>query len=99
MMGTMDRLARRTGEGPLVVILMVCGSGASTLSMLLKYREYDDGLLGTLGTRSYVNRTSSAVNGEPSENFTSLRRLNVHTLPSTVQDSANEGKDRKSTRL
>src|SRR5690606_24987095 len=32
-----------------------------------------------------------AVKGEPSENLTFGRSLNVHTLPSTVQDSASEG--------
>src|SRR5690606_10128741 len=89
--GNCARLISNSGAGALVVMRTVRGSTASVLATEPRYRVKGDGLLGTLGMRSYVNTTSSDVNGVPSENFTSGRSLNVQTLPSTVQDSASAG--------
>ncbi|MNZ98433.1 hypothetical protein D3C78_1177160 [compost metagenome] len=91
MMGNCARFTSRLGAACLVVMRTVMGSTASVFSTDPRYSVKGDGLLGTLGTRSYVNTTSSAVNGVPSENFTLGRSLNVQTLPSTVQDSASAG--------
>lgn len=91
MIGNCARFTSRLGATSLVVTRSVIGSTASVLATDPRYSVNGDGLFGTLGTRSYVNTTSSAVNGVPSENFTPGRSLNVHTLPSTVQDSASAG--------
>ena len=51
--------------------------------------------MGTLGARSKVNTTSSAVNGEPSCQVTPLRSLNSHTVSSIAfQLSARPGVSR-----
>ena len=51
-----------------------------------------DGLFGTLGARSKVKITSSAVNGEPSCHVTPLRSLNSQMVSSTAfQLSASPG--------
>src|SRR5688500_7326403 len=50
------------------------------------------GELGTLGTRSMVKITSSAVNAVPSWNFTPWRSLNSHVVSSTsFQEVARAG--------
>src|SRR3989338_6528859 len=69
----------------------VSGSTASTFSTFCKYTLNDEGLLGTLATRSSVKTTSAAVSGEPSENFTLGRNLKVQLLPLAVHDSARQG--------
>ena len=69
----------------------VSGSTASTFSIFCRYTLYEDGLLGTLPTRSSVNTTSADVNGEPSENLTPGRSLKVQVLPLAVHDCARQG--------
>lgn len=49
-------------------------------------------VVGTFGTRSMVNATSSAVSGAPSEKVTPSRSLNSHVVLSvSCQDIARPG--------
>ena len=58
----------QTALGALRWKMTVCGSGASTLFMLVSRDEAPSGA-AMLTLRSKENLTSSAVSGEPSENL------------------------------
>src|SRR5689334_5178092 len=73
-----------SGYGVAYLNRIVYGSTISTDVMSLVYGVNGPGLFGTLGTRSSVNFTSSAVSSVPSLNFTPLRSLNSQVVGSTV---------------
>jgi len=66
---------------------MVCGSTISIARIGRVKMAKEDGLFGTLGTRSRVKATSSAVNSLPLWKRTPGRSLNSHTLGSTARHS------------
>src|SRR5688572_27893862 len=83
---TMKMLAKSEsscGFGALVFTRMVWSSTFFTDSMPRVNWAKELGELGTLGTRSMVKITSSAVKGVPSWNFTFWRSLNSHVVSST----------------
>jgi hypothetical protein len=76
-----------SGYGPSVRIRMVCGSTISTARIGRVKMAKEDGLFGTVGTRSKVKATSSAVNGLPLWKRTSRRSLNSQRFGSTARHS------------
>ena len=75
------------GYGPSVRSRMVSGSTISTARIGRVKMAKEEGLFGTLGTRSKVKATSSAVNGLPLWKRTSGRSLNSHRFGSTARHS------------
>src|SRR5690349_16242486 len=96
-LGTMYTAARSLGSstcGDAVLKMTVYGSTIFVSTMGFTNVAYDDGLLGTPGTRLYVATTSSAVNGEPSWNFTLRRSLNSQVRSSMArQEAASPGRN------
>ena len=89
---TVARSLGSNGCGFSVVITRVCESTALIDLMFFTYVENDDGELGTFGTRSNVNTTSSAVKSAPSCHFTPLRNLNSQFKSSIAfHESASPG--------
>src|SRR5688572_21305457 len=81
------------GLGALVFTRMVWSSTFFTDSMPRVNWAKELGELGTLGTRSMVKITSSAVKGVPSWNFTPWRSLNSQVVSSiSLQEVANAGR-------
>src|SRR5437764_1677665 len=91
----MYTLARSLGRrtcGVAGLNMIVCGSTTFVSTMGFTNVAKEEGLFGTLGAREYVKTTSSAVNGDPSWNFTPLRSLNSHVRSSIAfQDVASAG--------
>ena len=84
-----------SGCGAAVWKRMVRGSTTSTRVMARISPEKVPGELRTVGTRSIVKATSSAVRSRPSCHFTPARRRNSHSVGSTArQDSASIGRSR-----
>ena len=95
MIQTLARSLGSIGLGALVRITIVWSSTRVTFSMPRVNCEKEFGELGTLGTRSMVNSTSSAVKGDPSWNTTPLRSLNSQVRSScSFHDWASAGATR-----
>src|SRR5512141_1154281 len=86
------RSERSCGLGALVLTTMVRSSTFCTDSMPRVNWAKELGELGTLGTRSMVKITSSAVKGVPSWKVTPGRSLNSHVrLSTSFQEVASDG--------
>ena len=89
---TLARSFGSSGCGRCVCRRIVCGSTTSARAIARVKVPKPPGLFGTLGARSSVNTTSSAVKSRPSCHFTPRRSRNSHTVSdSAVQDSARPG--------